>query len=40
MNKTMKDLKLEIEAIKESQSEAMREIENLEKRSGIIDTQM
>jgi septal ring factor EnvC (AmiA/AmiB activator) len=37
MNKTIKDLKMEIETIKKSQSETTMELQNLEKRSGVID---
>jgi chromosome segregation ATPase len=37
MNKTIQDLKMEIEAIKKSQKETTMEIENLGKRSGVID---
>ena len=36
-NKTIQDLKVEIETIKKSQRETTLEIENLGKRSGIID---
>ena len=38
MIKTIQDLKLEIETIKKSQRETMLELENLGKRSGVIDT--
>jgi hypothetical protein len=38
MNKTVQDLKIEIEAIKKSQMEAILEMENLGKRTGTIDT--
>ena len=37
MNKTIQDLKMEIETIKKLQRETTLEIENLGKRSGIID---
>jgi hypothetical protein len=37
LNKTIQDLKIEIETIKKSQRETILEIENLEKRAGIID---
>jgi uncharacterized coiled-coil protein SlyX len=37
MNKTIQDLKMEIETIKKSQRKTRLEIENLEKRSGVID---
>jgi cell division protein FtsL len=37
MNKTIQDLKMEIETIKKSQKETTLEIENLGKRSGVID---
>jgi chromosome segregation ATPase len=37
MNKTIQDLKMEIETLKKSQSETTLELENLGKRSGIID---
>ena len=38
LNKTIQDLKMEIETIKrQSQRETTREIENLGKRSGVID---
>jgi hypothetical protein len=37
LNKTTQDLKLEIETIKKSQREIILEMENLGKRSGIID---
>jgi predicted nucleic acid-binding Zn-ribbon protein len=37
MNKTIQDLKTEIETIKKSQRETTLELENLENRSGIID---
>jgi predicted nucleic acid-binding Zn-ribbon protein len=36
MNKTIQDLKLEIETIKKSQIETTLELENLGKRSGVI----
>jgi predicted nucleic acid-binding Zn-ribbon protein len=37
LNKTIQDLKMEIETIKKSQSETTLEIENLGKKSGDID---
>jgi predicted nucleic acid-binding Zn-ribbon protein len=37
MSKTIQDLKMEIETIKKSQRETTLEIENLGKRSGVID---
>jgi hypothetical protein len=37
LNKTMQDLKMEVETIKKSQRETTLEIENLGKRSGFID---
>jgi hypothetical protein len=37
MNKTILDLKREVDTIKKTQSEAMLEIENLGKKSGTID---
>jgi len=37
LNKTIQDLKLEIETIKKSQRETTLEIEKLGKRSGVID---
>jgi hypothetical protein len=36
-NKTTKDLKMELETIKKSQRETTLEVENLGKRSGVID---
>ena len=36
MNKTIQDLKMEIETIKKSQRETTLELENLGKRSGVI----
>jgi hypothetical protein len=39
LNKTIKDLKLEIEKIKKSQRETSLEKKNLGKRSGVIDHQ-
>jgi hypothetical protein len=36
-NKTIQDLKMEIETIKKSQRERTVEIENLGKRSGVLD---
>jgi predicted nucleic acid-binding Zn-ribbon protein len=38
MNKTIQDLKMEIETIQKSQRETTLELENLGKRSGVIDT--
>jgi prefoldin subunit 5 len=37
MNKTIQDLKMEIETIKKSQRETTLELEDLGKRSGVID---
>jgi uncharacterized coiled-coil protein SlyX len=37
LNKTIKDLKMEVETIKKSQRETTQEIGNLGKRSGVID---
>ena len=37
LNKTIQDLKREVDTIKKTQSEAMLEIETLEKKSGTID---
>jgi chromosome segregation ATPase len=37
MNKTIQDLKMEIETIKKSQKETVVELENLGKRLGVID---
>jgi uncharacterized coiled-coil protein SlyX len=37
MNKTIQDLKMEIETIKKSQRETVLELENLGKRSGVMD---
>jgi hypothetical protein len=37
MNKTFQDLNMEIETLKKSQRETTLEIENLRKRSGVID---
>jgi prefoldin subunit 5 len=37
LNKTIQDLKMEVETIKKSQSETTLEIENLGKRSEVID---
>ena len=37
LNKTIQDLKIEIETIKKSQRETALELENLGKRSGVID---
>ena len=38
LNKTIQDLKREVETIKKTQSEKMLEIETLGKKSGTIDT--
>jgi predicted nucleic acid-binding Zn-ribbon protein len=38
VSKTIHDLKMEIETIKKSQRETALELENLGKRSGVIDT--
>jgi hypothetical protein len=38
MNKMVQDLKMEIEAIKKTQTEGILEMENLEKRTGTTDT--
>ena len=37
MNKTIQGQKVEIETIRKSQKETIPELENLEKRSGVID---
>ena len=37
MNKTVQDLKMEIEAIKKTQTEGILEMENLGKRTGTTD---
>jgi cell division protein FtsB len=37
LNKTIQDLKMEVETIKKSQRETTLEIENLGKKSGAID---
>jgi prefoldin subunit 5 len=37
LNKTIQDLKMEVETIKKSQRETTLQIENLGKRSGTID---
>jgi predicted nucleic acid-binding Zn-ribbon protein len=37
MNKTIQDLKMEIESIKKSQRETTLELENLRKRLGVTD---
>jgi cell division protein FtsL len=37
LNKTIQDLKIEIKAIKKSQRDTTLEIENLGKRSRVID---
>jgi hypothetical protein len=39
LNKKMQNVKMEIETIKKSQRETTLEIENLGKRSGVIDDQ-
>jgi hypothetical protein len=36
MNKTIQNLKIEVETIKKSQKETTLELENLRKRSGVI----
>jgi methyl-accepting chemotaxis protein len=38
LNKTIQDLKLEVETIKKTQRETTLELENLGKKSGIIDS--
>ena len=38
VNKTVQDLKIEIETIKETQTEGILEMENLGKRTGTTDT--
>jgi chromosome segregation ATPase len=38
LNKTIQDLKREVDTIKKTQSESTLEIETLGKKSGIIDT--
>ena len=38
MNKTIRDLQMELGTIKKSQRETTLELENLGKRSGVIDT--
>jgi predicted nucleic acid-binding Zn-ribbon protein len=38
LNKTIQDLKMEIEMIKKSKRETTLKIENLGRRSGVIDT--
>jgi hypothetical protein len=38
INKTVRDLKLEIEAIKQTQNEGILKMENSRKRTGTIDT--
>jgi DNA-binding Lrp family transcriptional regulator len=40
LNKTIQDLKMEIETIKKSQRETTLDIENLGKRLGVIDTSL
>jgi cell division protein FtsB len=37
LNKTIQDLKIELETMKKPQCETILEIENLEKRSGVIE---
>jgi hypothetical protein len=37
LSKTIQDLKMEVETIKKSQREQTLEIENLQKKTGIID---
>ena len=37
LNKTIQDLKVEVETIKKSQSETSLEVENLRKNSGVIE---
>jgi predicted nucleic acid-binding Zn-ribbon protein len=37
LNKTIQDIKMEVETIKKSQRETTLEIENLGKKSGVID---
>jgi uncharacterized protein YlxW (UPF0749 family) len=38
LNKTIQDLNMEVETIKKSQRETTLKIENLGKKSGVIDT--
>jgi prefoldin subunit 5 len=38
LNKTIEELKMEVETLKKSQRETTMEIENLRKRPGVIDT--
>ena len=40
INKTIQDLKMKIETIKKSQRETTLELENLGKRSGVIETRI
>jgi predicted nucleic acid-binding Zn-ribbon protein len=40
LNKTIQNLKMEIETIKKSQRETTLEVENLGKRSGVIETRI
>ena len=40
LNKTIQDLKREVDTIKKTQSEATLEIENLGKKSGTIDARI
>jgi hypothetical protein len=37
LNKTIQDIKREVDTIKKTQTEAMLDIENLGKKSGTID---
>ena len=38
LNKVIQDLKMEVETIKKSQRETIQDIENLGKKSGVMDT--
>jgi hypothetical protein len=40
MSKTIQDLKMEIKTIKKTQAGEILEMENLEKRTGTIDTRI
>jgi hypothetical protein len=40
MNKTVQDLKMEMEAIKKTQTEGILEIENVGQRTGTTDTRI
>ena len=40
LNKTIQDLKMEVETITKSQRETTLELQNLEKRSGVIDARI